>query len=116
MRNSVEIALRGIPASAALETYIGAEARKLERICASIRSCQVVAEAQPPGRQQGAPFAARLIVTLPGTEIVVNREHGGDVYMALREAFAAAGLQLENHMRRDNIEPRPGNGQQNSRS
>ncbi|MGP1679063.1 MAG: HPF/RaiA family ribosome-associated protein [Burkholderiales bacterium] len=99
MHNPVEIALRGVPASGALERYIGEEARKLDRICDRIRSCQVVAETLQREKRQGAQFAVRLVITLPGTEVVVNREHD-DVYMALRNAFAAAGLQLKDHMRR----------------
>jgi hypothetical protein len=42
----------------------------------------------------------RLNITLPGTEVVVSREHAEDVYIAVRDAFEAAGLQLKDHMRR----------------
>jgi ribosome-associated translation inhibitor RaiA len=115
MKKPVEIALRGIPPSGALERYIGDEARRLDSICDRIRSCQVVAEAQQREKPQGAQFTVRLIVTLSGTEIVVNREHGSDVYMGVRDAFAAAGLQLKDHMRRRKIEPRSGNGAPKSR-
>ena len=100
MNVPVEISLRGIPASAALERFISDEARKLDGLCDRIRSCLVVAEALQRGRRQDAQFAVRLIITLPGTEVVVNRENGGDVYTALRDAFIAAGLQLKDHMRR----------------
>lgn len=116
MHFPVEIALRGIPPSSALEHYIGEEARKLDGICDRIVSCQAVAEWQQREQQQGAQFAVRLIITLPGTEVVVNREHGDDVYMAVRDAFAAAGLQLKDHMRRHGIELRSRNGAPDSRS
>ena len=114
MDKPAETVLRGIPASDALERYIGEETRKLERVCERIRSCQVVVELRQR-EQQGAQFAARLIVSLPGTEFVVNREHSDDVYIALRDAFAAAGLQLKQHMRRQGIEARSRNGTPNSR-
>jgi len=111
MHNPVEIVLRGIPHSGALERYIGEQARKLDRVCGLRLSCHVVAEALHRPKQQGAQFAVRLNITLPGTEVVVNREHGEDVYMAVRDAFEAAGLQLKDHMRRQsNIEPRSRNG------
>jgi ribosome-associated translation inhibitor RaiA len=114
MHYPVEIVLRGIPPSSALEHFIGEEARKLDSICDRIVSCQAVAEALQREKQQGAQFAVRLIVTLPGTEVVVNREHGDDAYMAVRDAFAAAGLQLKDHMRRlDNVERRSRNGTPN---
>ncbi len=115
MHNPVEIALRGIPASAALERYIGEEARKLDGICDRIRSCLVVAEALQRGGRDGAQFAVRLIITLPGTEVAVNREHGDDVYMALRDAFEAAGLQLKDHMHRHGVKQRTRNEVPDSR-
>jgi len=115
MDNPVEIALRGIPPSRALERYIGEEARRLHDICDRIRSCQLVAEAQQAEKTEGARLAVRLIITLPGTEVVVNREHRSDVYAAVHEAFAAAGRQLKEHMRRRDIEARSRNGTPNSR-
>jgi len=115
MHYPVEIALRGILPSSALEHYIGEEARKLDGICGRIVSCQAVAECLQREQTQGAQFAVRLIVTLPGTEVVVNREHD-DVYIAVRDTFAAAGLQLKDHMRRHGIESRPRNGTRDSRS
>ena len=111
MHNPVEIVLRGIPHSGALERYIGEQARELDRVCDRLQSCHVVAEALHRPKQQGAQFAVQLNITLPGTEVVVNREHGEDVYIAVRDAFEAAGLQLKDHMRRQsNIEPRSRNG------
>jgi len=111
MHNPVEIILRGVPHSGALELYIGEQAGKLDQVCNRLRSCHVVAEALHRPKQQGAQFAVRLNITLPGTEVVVNREHGEDVYMAVRDAFDAAGLQLKDHMRRQSsIEPSSRNG------
>ena len=111
MHNLVEIVLRGVPHSGALERYIGEQADKLDRVCGRPQSCHVVAEAVYLPKQQGAQFAVRINMTLPGTEVVVNREHGEDVYIAVRDAFEAAGLQLKDHMRRQsNIEPRSRNG------
>ena len=110
MQNPVEVVLRGIPHSDALERYIGEQARELDRVCDRLQSCHVIAEALHRPKQQAAQFAVRLNITLPGTEVVVNREHGEDVYIAVRDAFEAAGLQLKDHMRRQsNIEPRSRN-------
>jgi len=100
MRNPVEIVLRGIPHSGALERYIAEGADKLDRQCDRIQTCHVVVEALHRTEQQGPHFSVRLNITLPGTEVVVNRENGEDVTIALREAFEAAGLQLRDHMRR----------------
>jgi len=100
MRDPVEITLRGVAHSGALERYVGEQARALDRQCDQIQACHVSVEALHRPKQQGAQFAVRLNITLPGTEVVVNREHGEDVYIALRDAFEAAGLQLKDHVRR----------------
>lgn len=100
MRDPVEITLRGIPDSSALQRYIGEEARKLDQICGRILTCRVIAQALRQPKRQGVQLAVGLAITLPGTEIAVNREHGDDVYIALRDAFEAAGLQLKDYMRR----------------
>ena len=111
MHKSVEIVLRGIPRTGALERYIGEQARSLDRLCDRLLSCHVVAEALYRSRQHGAQFTVRLNITLPGTEVVVNSEHGEDVYIAMRDAFEAAGLQLRDHMRRkSDTGPRSHNG------
>lgn len=111
MHYPVEIVLRGIPQSGALERYVGEQARKLDRVCDRVLSCHVVAEALHRQKQQGAQFTVRLNITLPGTEVVVNREHGEDVYIAVHDAFDAAGLQIKDHMRRQsNIEARSRDG------
>jgi ribosome-associated translation inhibitor RaiA len=111
MRDPVEITLRGIPHSAALEQYVAEQARELDRQCDRIQACHVVVEALQRHRQQSAQIAVRLNITLPGTEVVVNREHGEDVYIALRDAFEAASLQLKDHIRRQSsIGPRSRNG------
>lgn len=110
MHSPVEIILRGIPRSDELERYIGDEARKLGQISDCVLTCRVVAQALHRPKQQGVQLAVGLAVTLPGAEIVVNREHGEDVRIALREAFKAAGMQLADHARRRDDPGRDGRG------
>ncbi len=110
MHNPIEIALRGIPSSDEVERQITEEAQQLKNLYDRVRSCRVLAEVQQGENRQGAQFAVQLIITLPGTEIVVNREHPDDVLIAVRDAFAAAGLQIMDHMRRHSAEPRSRSG------
>lgn len=100
MHDPVEIIVRGMPHSGALERFVGEQADKLDRLCRRILSCNMVVEALHRPKRQGAQFAVRLNITLPGTELVVNREHGTDVYVAVRDAFEAASVQLEDYLRR----------------
>lgn len=96
----VEIVLRGIPQSEELERYIGEEARKLRQIDERILTCRVLAQAVQRPKQHGVQLAVGLAITLPGAEVVVNREHPDDIRIAVHEAFKAAGLQLEDRARR----------------
>jgi len=92
--DSVEITLRGISHSDALEARIRDKVRKLTAIFPSLIGCRVVAEVPHQRHNHGNQFVVRLDITMPGSEIVVNRDHHEDVYIALREAFRAARRQL----------------------
>jgi ribosome-associated translation inhibitor RaiA len=98
--NTVEITLRGVPRSDALLQYIDEQGRALLRQCALVQTCHAMVETMHQHRQQGTQFSVRLNITLPGAEVVVSREHAEDVRIAVREAFRAAALQLEDHARR----------------
>ena len=115
MQYPVEIMLRGIAHCDALERYIGEEARKLDRVCEHLVSCHVVAEALQRKKQHSAQFAVRVGLTLPGMEVVIHREHGEDVNIALHSAFEAAGVQIENHLHRQgSVEARSATPQRRS--
>lgn len=115
MHKQLEIVLRGIPSSGELERRIGEEAEKLKGFCEHVHSCRVLVEVQQGEKRRGAQFAVRLVITLPGTEIVVNREHGDEVMTAVRDAFAAAGLQVTDHIRRRDTAPRSPPGKSGAR-
>ncbi|MDE2342491.1 MAG: HPF/RaiA family ribosome-associated protein, partial [Betaproteobacteria bacterium] len=51
-------------------------------------------------KHQGKLFNVRVDLTVPGSEIVVNRDKAEDVHVAIRDAFDAARRQLEQYSRR----------------
>lgn len=57
--------------------------------------CRVTVEDRPPHAYERKRFNVRLDVSLDGRSFVVNREHDDDPGAALREAFNAAGKQLD---------------------
>jgi putative phosphoribosyl transferase len=57
--------------------------------------CRVSVEDRPPHAYERRRFNVRLDVSLVGRSFVVNREHDHDPGVALREAFNAAGRQLD---------------------
>lgn len=100
MKIPLQITIRGIDHSDALETHIRDKAAKLDEFFDRIMSCRVVVDVPHKHHQQGKQFTVRIDIGVPGSEIVVNRDHGEDVYVALRDAFDAAKRQLEDYARR----------------
>jgi ribosomal subunit interface protein len=96
MQIPLQITIRKIGASEALEARIRDKAADLERFHPRITSCRVTVEEADRHHHQGRQFAVRLDVRAPGhADIVVTRHHDQDVYVALRDAFDAATRQLE---------------------
>ena len=95
MRSPLQITTRDVPHSEALENHIRQKAAKLETFYPHITGCRVVVEVPHKHKHQGRQFNVRLDITVPGDELVVNRESDGDVYVALRDTFDAARRQLE---------------------
>lgn len=100
MKSLLQITTRDIPHSDALESHIREKAEKLETFYPHIMGCRVVVEVPHKHKHQGRMFNVRLDITVPGNELVVNREPDEDVYVALRDAFNAARRQLEDYGRR----------------
>jgi len=100
MQTPLQITVRGTDHSEALETHIRDKVDKLEEFFDQITSCHVVVELPHKHHQQGKQFNVRIDIGVPGSEIVVNRDHAEDVYVALRDAFDAAKRQIEDYSRK----------------
>ena len=104
MHLPLQITVRHMAHSAALEARIRESAAKLEEFYRGVVSCHVVVEEQGRHQQQGRWFNVRLAVRVPGHELIVNRDHDEDVYVALRDAFASLTRRLEDVARRQHGE------------
>jgi ribosomal subunit interface protein len=100
MQIPMQITIRDMEHSEALETHIRQKALKLDEFFNHIMSCRVVVEMPHKHHHQGKQFNVRIDIGVPGNEIVVNRDHSEDVYIALRDAFDAAKRQLEDYVRK----------------
>ena len=100
MQTPVRITIRDFPHSEALETHIRDKVKKLDEFFDHIMSCHVVVDMPHKHHHQGKQFNVRVDIGVPGNEIVVNRDHHEDVYVALRDAFDAAKRLLEDHARK----------------
>lgn len=103
MQQPLEITFRGIPHSDAVEARIREKAAKLEQYCHNIVSCRVTVDADHQHQHHGNLYKITIDITVPNKHIVVSRDHHDkqaheDVYVALRDAFAAASRQLEEYV------------------
>lgn len=100
MQIPLQITIRDMEHSDALETHIRDKVNKLEEFFNHIMSCRVVVEMPHKHHRQGKQFNVRIDIGVPGSEIVVNRDHAEDIYVALRDAFDAAKRQIEDYARK----------------
>jgi len=95
MQIPLQITMRDMERSDALDTAISEHAAKLEQFHSRITRCKVTVEQLSKHHQQGGHFAVKIDLRVPGREIVATRDHHEDVYVALRDAFDSAKRQLE---------------------
>jgi cold shock CspA family protein len=129
MEIPLQITFRNMPPSEAIENNIKEKTAKLESFFNRIMSCRVVVEAPHRHHHKGKAYQVRIDLTVPGAELVINRapqrlsatksngstpsekelaeshepsKHAAheDVYVAIRDAFNAAGRKLQDYARR----------------
>jgi cold shock CspA family protein len=105
MQTPLRIAFHGVDGSDAARGLIEESVAWLERFYDRITGCQVVVEAPHRHHLHGNHFQVRISLTVPGGEIVVNREpaqraESRDLGAAIQHAFEAARRRLEEHVRR----------------
>lgn len=105
MQTPMQITFRHMAPSPAVEERIRERAADLERFYDRIVRCHVVVQAPHRHHHQGTLYQVSIDLTVPGGEIVVNREAAAahaheDVHVAVRDAFDAARRQLEEFARR----------------
>ena len=105
MQIPLEISFRHMDPSAAMEAVIREKAAKLERYFDRVVACRVVVEAPHRRHTKGKLFSVGVTVAVPGKDLVANHTGGNnhaheDAYVAIRDAFDAAGRQLEDYARK----------------
>jgi ribosomal subunit interface protein len=95
MHVPLQITMRHMPQSEALEAKIRQKVGKLDEFHPNVTGCHVTIEEQRRHHHQGQWFNVRVAVRVPSHEIVVNRDHDEDPYVALRDAFNAVARRLE---------------------
>ena len=82
----------------AIEQHIQDKAAKLAAVYHRIQKCRVVLEGPVHHHKKGGPYKARIDLSVPGAELVVNRHEAADLRIAIRDAFEAARRRLEDYV------------------
>src|SRR3954468_10912818 len=110
MQVPLEISTRDINLSAPLEAELRKRADRLERHSDRITGCRIAVE-RPTGNHhhEGGPYRVRVDVTVPGSEVVADKQ-SEEIFIAIRDAFEAAERQVEEFVdrRRDFAKPPAG--------
>ena len=104
MKIPLEIVFRNMDRSEAIEARVRERAERLGRFSDRITRCRVAVEAPHRHQHHGKLYKVGIEISVPGRQLVIN--HAGpaeqaheDVYVAIRDAFAAATRRLEDHVR-----------------
>jgi ribosome-associated translation inhibitor RaiA len=105
MKQPLKVTFRDMPRSEAVEAAIREKAEKLDEFYDHIMACHVVIESPHRHHKQGNLFHVSIDITVPGKEIVVNRDPDKDhshedAYVTIRDAFNAARRQLQDFARK----------------
>ena len=96
----VQITVRDMPSSPALEDHILKKAQKLNHYYDQINNCKIVIHIPQKHKHQGKLFSVCIDLSVPGKDLVVNKKLDEDVYIAIRDAFLAVQRQLESYARK----------------
>ncbi len=105
MQVPAEITFKNYEPSELVRAEIAKQTGKLEKFSNRLTSCRVILQAPQTRHRKGEPFKLNLEVAMPQhKDIIVTRSHGDvseheHVLVAIRDAFDAAGRQIEDAMR-----------------
>jgi ribosomal subunit interface protein len=105
----LQISFRNIGPSDAIEADIRKHVDRLQRFHGRITNCRVVIDARHRNHHKGVLYNCGIDISIPGMEVAVHRvgpqDHAHeDVYVAIRDAFNAAGRRLEDRVRRARLD------------
>lgn len=105
MQTQAQVSFDDIPIDEAVRDAALEHIEHLETFYDQITGCHVVIAQPHRHHREGRLYSVRVDIRVPGGEIIVNRNHHldhahEDVFLAMRDSFAAARRRLEDHVRR----------------
>jgi len=95
MQHPVRITVRGAERSAALEQAIMQRSQKLEQFFPQLIGLEVTVELEEHSKHQGNHYVVKLVLQIPGNDVVIDHQRDEDAYVAVRDAFDAAERKLK---------------------
>lgn len=93
----IEVTVRDIPPTLAIESRIRAKAEKLALFYPRIEYCKVVVKVPQKHKHSGKLYNVRIELTVPGKKLVATHKKDEDLYVSIRDAFHAMTKQLEGY-------------------
>ena len=81
-----------------LAEHIKDRTDKFAHFFEGVRECRVTVDPPGPEVPKGR-FRVRITISVPNSQIAINRQTGADLPMAIRESFDAADQRLEDYVR-----------------
>ncbi|MBM4254105.1 MAG: HPF/RaiA family ribosome-associated protein [Deltaproteobacteria bacterium] len=105
MQSPLQVDFHGLDPSPAVSYRIERGISHLEKLFPRIIDARVVVEKSHRHQRKGMPYRVRIELNVPGERLVVGREPGldpahADVYVAIRDAFAAMERILQDYSRK----------------
>ena len=94
MEVPLEVSARRVVLYPALEAELRERAEKLDRLYGRLTSCRIAVDGPSGRHNEGGPYRVRLDITVPGAELVANKE-AATLAAAMNDAFEAAERQVK---------------------
>jgi ribosomal subunit interface protein len=95
MQHPLRITVRGFERSDALDAAVNQRSEKIEQFFPQLIGCEVTIELEEHSKQHGNHYVVKVVLQIPGNDIVIDHQRDEDVYVALRDAFEAAQRKLK---------------------
>ncbi|MFH1702307.1 MAG: HPF/RaiA family ribosome-associated protein [Nitrospirota bacterium] len=99
MKIPLQITVRNLDLPETFKTEIRNKAENLDKFYDQIMRCRVIVEVPHRHSHEGILYKVHIHMTVPGTELAVEREFAEDLEVAIRDAFDAARRKLEDFAR-----------------
>ncbi len=97
MKIPLEISCRNLELADETRDLIREKAEKLDNLYDDIIRCRVKVDVPHRSQRSGIHYDVRIDITVPGGEVVVKREPGEDLHVAILNSFDVAQRRLKDY-------------------